>query len=220
MPVANAGDQLIREVEEDLQRERWLRLWRAYGRQALGAVAVVVLAIAGYTGWIEYRESRLGDDGYRYWLAERQADAGDIDEAMATFGALHVDGHGGYPWLAGMREAQLLAEAGERDLALQRYDDLAAMDDVRPVWRELAALYAVMLMVDHADPDEVDARLAPLLDGAWRPLALELRGLLHLRTGDTESAVASFEALAGDADAPPSAVLRARELLSVTTGGY
>ena len=218
--MANVGDQLIREVEEDLQRERWLRLWRAYGRLALGTVAVVVLAVAGYTGWIEYRESRLGDDGYRYWLAERQAGAGDIDEAMAAFGALHVDGHGGYPWLAGMREAQLLAEAGERELALQRYDDLAAMDDVLPVWRELAALYAVMLMVDHADPDDVDARLAPLLDGPWRHVALELRGLLYLRTGDAESAAASFEALAADAEAPPSAALRARELLSLTTGGY
>ena len=216
--MANAGDQLIREVEEDLKRERWLRLWRAYGRQALVIVVVVVLSVAGYTGWVEYRESQLGDDGYRYWLADRQVEAGDTDEAMAAFGSLHVDGHGGYPWLAGMREAQLLAEAGERDLAVERYGDLAAMDDVPPVWRDLSALYAVMLLVDDAPPDDVHARLAPLLDGVWRAFALELEGLLYLRTGDRESAVASFEALASDADAPSSVARRAGELLSLTAG--
>ena len=217
--MANVGDQLIREVEEDLQRERWLRLWRLYGRQVVAVVVVVVLTVAGYTGWIEYRNSRLADDGYLYWQSDRQAGEGDSEGAIASFNALLHDGHGGYPWLAGMREAQLLAEAGDRDLALQRYDELAAMDGVLPVWRQLAALYAAMLILDHGEPADVAARLEPLLEGDWRHLAMELQGLLHLRTGDIEAAASSFQAITEAADAPSGSVRRATELLAMSTGG-
>ncbi len=217
--MANAGDQLIREVEEDLQRERWLRLWRAWGRQAIAAVVVVAAAVAGYTGWKEFQASRLADDGHHYWQASRLAESGDAGAAIASFNALAAGGHGAYPWLAGMREAALLAEAGERDAALRRYDELAAMDGVADSWRQLSALYAAMLAVDRGEPGDVEARLLPLLGGQWRLLALELQGLHHLDTGDTEAALANFREIAGSADAPASLAGRAGELVALITGG-
>ena len=118
-----------------------------------------------------------------------------------------------------MREAQLLAESGDRTLALARYDELAAMDGVPEVWRQLAALYGTMLVVDDGDPADVAARLEPLLESEWRYLAMELRGLLDLRTGDIEAAASRFRAIAGAADAPPGSVRRASELLALAAGG-
>ena len=41
--MADTGDQLLREVEEDLQREQWLRLWNTYGRYAVTAIVLVIV---------------------------------------------------------------------------------------------------------------------------------------------------------------------------------
>ena len=216
--MADTGDQLLREVEEDLQREQWLKLWKSYGRYAVGAVVLVIVIVAGYTGYSSYRLSQLAEDGHAFWQADRSVTLGDVDEATAFFDALVQDGSGGYPYLAGLREAQLLAAGGDRDGAVALYDQLAAMGDVAELYRQLAALYAVMLLVDEGDPVPVNSRIVPLLQSPWRYSAMEMQALLQLRTDDTAAAVATFQAIVIDPNTPTTLRNRAAELLAIAGG--
>jgi len=53
---------IIREVDEELRRENFEKLWRKYGSYALGLAALIVLGVAGYYKWQDYtahqRETR------------------------------------------------------------------------------------------------------------------------------------------------------------------
>lgn len=216
--MADSGDILLREVREDMQREQWLRLWRSYGRYAVAAVVLVVCVVAGHAGFREYREAGLAADGHALWQASRAEEAGDDARAAALLAALVEDGGGGYPFLAGLRQARMLAADGRRDEALALYDRLAAAPDVRERYRQLAALYAVLLLLDEGEPGEVAARLAPLANGEWRHSALELQGLLALRTGESAAAAAIFQALAADPAAPAALAGRAAELARIAGG--
>ena len=42
------------EVEEDLRRDQALALWNKYGNLMVGAVLVLILAVAGQWGWTKY----------------------------------------------------------------------------------------------------------------------------------------------------------------------
>jgi hypothetical protein len=219
--VSDPSDQLLREIDEDLKREQWQKLWKAYGRYAVGAVVVVVVIVLGFVGWREYHTQELADDGLTYWKADRQAAFGDYRAAAEGFESLVQSGSGGYPELAGLREAAALAQAGDRESALELYDRIAAEAGSGSALGELAKLYAAMLLVDTGDPRQVEERLAPLAqEGApWRFSARELQGLLALRTGDLEKARTIFDALANDPDTPTTLRNRAAELLAVTGGG-
>ena len=217
--MADANEQFMREVREDLQRERWLRLWNAYGRYAAGAAALVILIVVGYMGYKEYRLSQLADDGLAFWQAERESSDGDLDTAAAMFGALVEDGNGGYPFLAGLRKARILVESGDRDAARELYDRLATMSGVDESHRQLAVLYGTMLQVDDGDAAELRTRIEPLMQGAWRHAAMELKGLLELRTGDSAAAAATFRELVEAPGVPAAMRQRASELLTISGGG-
>lgn len=217
--MADTGDQLLREVEEDLQREQWLRLWNTYGRYAVTAIVLVIVIVAGYMGYQEYRQSQLAADGHSFWVAERNMTLGETDQAVAIFRSLVEDGAEGYPYLAGLRAAEALAASGDRDGALALYDQLSNEQGLEQRYRQLAALYGVMLLVDEGDPVDVENRIEPLLQGDWRHSAMEMQGLLQLRTGDRVAAAETFTALIADPNTPTTLRNRAAELLSIAGGG-
>lgn len=216
--MADSGDLLLREVQEDMQREQWLRLWRSYGRYALAGVVLVVCVVAGFAGLREYRQAGLAEDGHALWQASRAEEAGERERAAALLAALAADGGGGYPFLAGLRQARMLAADGRRADAVALYDRLAAADGVEERYRQLAALYAAMLLLDEGDAGELAGRLAPLTQGPWRHSALELQGLLALRRGESAAAAAIFQALAADQQAPAALAARAAELAAIAGG--
>lgn len=219
--MADSGDQLLREIDEDLRREQWLRLWRAYGRFVAAVAAVLIVAVLAFVGWREWRESQLGADGHAYWLADRLDILGDKPGAAAAFGEIAADGHGGYVLLAGLREAQALAESGDLDGAVAAYDAVAADTSVARDYRLLGNLYAAALLIDGDDAAAVSSRLAPAAaaDSPWRWSARELQGLLALRNGDNEDAALIFDGLAADPLTPTTMRARAAELAAVARGG-
>ena len=219
--MSDPSDQLLREIDEDLKREQWQKLWKAYGRYIVVGVVVVVVIVLGFVGWRDYREQQLADDGLAYWNADRQAAFGDYRAAADGFDALIGSGNAGYPELAGLREAAALAQAGDRESALELYDRIAAEAGAGSPMGQLAELYGAMLLIDTGDPGAVAARLAPLAaDGApWRYSAREMQGLLALRSGDLDQAMTIFDALIADPDTPTTLRTRANELLAVAGGG-
>jgi hypothetical protein len=219
--VSDPSDQLLREIDEDLKREQWQKLWKAYGRYLVAGLVVAVVIVLGFVGWREYRESQLADDGLAYWKADRQAAFGEYRDAADGFEALMQSGNAGYPELAGLREAAALAQAGDRQSALDLYERIAADAGAGSPLGQLADLYGAMMLIDSGDPRMVAERLEPLAaDGApWRYSARELQGLLALRAGETDKAKAIFDALIADPDTPTTLRNRAGELLAITGGG-
>ena len=219
--MADTGDQLLREIDEDLRREQWLKLWRAYGRYVTAVAALLVIIVLAFVGWREYRQGQLGSDGHAYWLADRLDVLGDRKGAATAFGELADNGHAGYVLLARLREGQALADSGDAEGAVAAFDAVAADDSVDPDYRLLGNLYAAAVLLDGDDPDAVSRRLAPVAKAGspWRSPALEMQGLLALKTGDNAGAAAIFEQLAADPATPTTLRARAAELAALAQGG-
>jgi len=219
--VADTGDQLLREIDEDLRREQWLKLWRAYGRYVAAVAAVLVIFVLAFVGWREYSQNQLGADGNAYWLADRLDTLGDRKGAAAGFGQLADDGHAGYVLLARLREGQALADSGDAQGAVAAFDAVAADQSFDADYRLLGNLYAAAVLLDGDDADAVASRLAPVAaqGSPWRSSAMEMQGVLALKTGDREGAAAIFDALAVDPATPTTLRARAVELAAMARGG-
>ncbi len=213
------GD-VFQEVDEDVRREQFLRLWRRYGWLVALALVLIVLGTASVTGWTYYKTQRMMADGGRFAAAAMLLESGDSEAAARAFSEVANQAGGGYPILARFREAVALLESGDREGAIAVYDRLAADDGVGDLYRDLAALLAASHTLDAGRFGEAADRLAPLSDGAgpWRHMARELRGFAVLKSGRMVEAREIFSALVEDVATPPGVRNRAGELLSLIKG--
>ncbi len=214
------SDQLIREVDEDLRRERYEKIWARYGAYVIGAALAIVVATAAIVGWREYQISERQEQGARFTAAMAEAEAGNLAGAAAEFQALAADAGAGYRTLSLLQVAAARAKQGDAAGAVAVYDQLAADGGADPLLRDLAALLAVLQLMDGGAAGELGERLAPLAaeDRPFRYSARELAALVEAKSGNTEAAKQAFSALADDPEAPSGVRARAAEMLAALGG--
>ncbi|TVR98754.1 MAG: hypothetical protein EA406_05705 [Rhodospirillales bacterium] len=215
------SDSLLREIDEDIRRERYALLWKRYGGYVIAGLVVMVLAVVGYEVWRERTASQRADAAERFSGALALVDH-DPGSAATVFESLATDGPGGYRIVARLQEGAVLAQQGDRDAAVAAYNRLAA-DTRDAVYRDLAILLAVLteLQSPAADIDALRQRLLPLTtsERPWRYSAREVAAHLHLQAGERDQARTDFAALAGDLQAPPGTRARAESMLAEIDAG-
>jgi len=212
---------IIREVDEELRRERFEKLWQRYGGYVVAAAVLIVLAVAGWRGWEWYAAREAAKSGARFEAALQLVNEGKRFEAEAAFNALAADGTSSYRLLARFRAA---AEAARTDPAagVSAYDALAADGSIDSILRDLARLQAGRILVDSASAAEIANRMEPLIaaQSPFRHSAREILGLARYRAGEREAAQKIFAEILTDPETPPGMRTRAemlRALVSTVT---
>jgi hypothetical protein len=214
------SDEFIREVDEAVRKDRWLTLWKQYGNYVIGAALVVVIGVAGGTGWRAWQDSQRQEVAARYRAASELLRQDRAAEAAAAFGALAQDGSSGYAVLARLQAAHALGLAGDPAGKLGMLEQLAGDAGAAAIYRELGELLAAQQSFGEAAPDNLERQLAALTaeDDPWRYSALELSALAALRAGDTARARETLGSLVEDPRPPPGLGRRAAELLAALGG--
>ena len=209
-------DEFIKEVEEDLKRDRQLELWRKYGKYAVSLALLAIITASAVVGWRNYQQSQRFELGLKYAAALDLAGADNTGAALNAFGKLAAEAGAGYAALARLQEAALLAKAGDGAGAEAVYERLIADSGANRIFRDLALILLALSIADNADPRALTDRLAPLTaeDNPWRHSALEVTALLHLRARDEARAREIFTTLADDTTAPRNMRARASEMLA------
>jgi hypothetical protein len=217
--MADQTDHFMREVQEEMRKERLAQIWDRYGVFIVGAAVLLVLAVGGYK-YAEYRSlSSREAAGLEFERAARLAAEGKSQEAHRAFEAMIKGAPPGYGTLARLRNAGAFAAEGKRDEAVAAYDAVARDAGADQLLRDYATLQAAMLRVDVADWTEMQNRLKDLTNdnNAWRAPARELLGLAAMKAGNEDEARKAFEQILADSAAPPSTAERARILMTVLT---
>jgi hypothetical protein len=203
---------IFREIDEELRRDNLMKLWSRYGRYIIAAVVVALLAAGAVVVWRNHELTQRQAQSARYAAAAALVGQGKDAEAAQVFGEIGRDG-GGYAVLARLEEAGLLARTGKRKQADAIYAAIAD-SDVDPAFRDLARLLPAMQAMPDVAAKTTIARLAPLTGAGnpWRPTAIELTALAHLKAGDRKDALAIYKSLADDPATPPGLRARAAEM--------
>lgn len=214
------SEEFIREVDEELQRERMLKLWRQYGAFVVAGLLALILGTAAKVGWDHWQHRARSAEALRFAQAEQALEAQRNDEAAAAFAALAADGKTGYAALARLREAQARIAAGQQAEANAALDQLGTSEAGDAILGDLGTILAVARELEAGDPAELARRLEPLAAAGspWRHHARELLALLALRAGDTAKARGLLEELSKESGVPATQQRRAQELLQAIGG--
>lgn len=206
---------IFNEIDEDLRRERFHRLWTRYGAYVVGLAVLIVLAVAGWRGYEWWRLQQNQAAGARFEAAMKLAADGKPAEAEAAFAALEKDGTAGYRLLARFRAAAELAKT-DAPAAVADYDALAKDPSIGTLMQNVAQVRAALLLVDTASLADIESRMKPLdtPEGTFRHSAREIIGLAQYKAGDYKAATETFTALLNDGQTPPGLRRRA-ELMRI-----
>jgi hypothetical protein len=217
--MVDQKDSLAREIDEELRRERMLKLWEQYGTYILALAVLFVAGIGGYK-YLENRRALAAEAaGARLALAGRATAESKPAEAQKTLEEIATTSPAGYATLARLRLAAALREAGKVDEATSAYDALAKESGIDPLLSDYAQLQAATLRLDSAGWTEMQNRLSGLTrdTNAWRYSARELLALAAQKAGKSENAREEYQRLLGDRGTPSSIAERARIMMAMLT---
>jgi hypothetical protein len=110
--MADEKDEFIRDIEEDLKRERAIRLWNRYGHYVIAAAVLIVAGTAGWVGWKEYDRRQTAAEAVRYIDAVSRASIpAERESALAGLTRMAREGRAGFAELAALQAAGLQAGA-------------------------------------------------------------------------------------------------------------
>ncbi len=210
---------IIREVDEELRRERYKKLFDRYGIYVVGVAILLVAGVAGWRGWEWYQARESFKASSQFEDAIQMSQEGKRFDAEKIFNDLARDGTSGYRLLARFRSASETSRS-DRAAGVRAYDALAADTSVSPLLRDLARVHAAVLLVDTASVSDIEARMAPLnvQASAYRHSARELLGLAHYKAGDSANAAKFFALIQTDQETPPGIRERAQILSALVSG--
>lgn len=209
---------IFQEVEEDVRREQYVRLWKRYGVYMIAAIVGLVGATAAFQIYHAF-EARRDAEGARKFLAATDLASTDAKAAEAALAEIAKKG-GGYGVLARFRAADAEAAAGNRAGALAQYDAIADDAGTDDLLRGLATLKSAYLRFDNTSSADLEARLAVInnAENPWRHHARELLAFAALKAGDRDGARARLASLVADASVPAGLKARSENMLAALGG--
>jgi hypothetical protein len=195
---------IFQEVDEEVRREQFNKLWQRYQAYIIAAAVVIVLAVGGWRAYDWWETKKAAEAGAAFEAAIALSEQGKHAEAEAAFSKIAETSATTYRTLAMVRAAAELAQTDPK-AAIAAYEKVAANSSVGPELRDLAGLRAGALLIDNGAFADADRRLEPLAapDHVYRHTARELLALAAWRAGDTAAAKRWIETIGTDPGTPP-----------------
>ena len=198
------NEAFLREVDDDLRRDRMRDFAKQYGRWLIAAVIAFLVAIAGWLYWQNRQQEKAAEQSEELMGIYSDIGTGKTDQAVKRLQPLENSDNDIVRALALLTEAAIALDGNNRGAALANYRTLAADDGLPDAYRNLALIRATALEFDSLKPDEVISRLEPLTKpgNPWFGTAGEMTAMAYLKKGQNDRAARLFAAIAADKQVP------------------
>ncbi len=207
---------IFREVEEDVRRERFQKLWKAYGTYAIAALVLLFAGIAGWQFWQRHDLQERQKISDAFIAAQRISNP---QAAASAFADLARTAPKGYAQVARLSQAGAMLVSGQRDGAIDLYKQIAKDDS--GLIGSVARLRAGWAIAENASRAELAELLKPLNQpgNAWRQNAREVLAYADYRAMDTKAALTKYSELATDPESPQGLRSRAQAMAAFLKNG-
>ncbi|MGE0619298.1 MAG: tetratricopeptide repeat protein [Afipia sp.] len=205
--------EIFNEIDEDLRREQFKKLWDKYSVLIIGVAILIVAGVGGWRGYQYLEAKKAAEAGSAFEAAVALSEQGKKAEAEAAFAKIATEGAKGYRALARLRAAADAAAADPKTAA-KLYDSIAADPGISVTEQDLARIRAASLVMETEPYADMLKRLeAATAEGrTFRHTARELLALSAYRANDATAARQWLDMIGNDARTPASLRSRAEAL--------
>ncbi len=212
-PNANA-EVFMREVDEEVRRDRMTQFWTRWGKVAIAAIVLALAVLAGVLYWQHRTREAAGAEGERLQAAYDALGQGRIDKAQPALAELAASDRDVYRALARFTEADIVLQRNDLKAAAAKFAEVATDTGQAQPIRDLALIRQTAAEFDTLKPQVVVERMRPLAvpGGAWLGSAGEMMAVAQLRLGQKAQAGQMFARIARDEGVPGSIRQRAVQM--------
>lgn len=211
---AAQDEVLMREIDDAVRQQEYSDLASRYGKLAIAAIVLGLLAFGGYLLWDNYREGQREAQSEQFVVALDQLEAGNLGASSEALDSVIAEAGADTAAVARMLKAGIAMEQNDAAGAARLFAQVAASDDAPQALRDLATIREVAATYDSRTAADVIARLRPLAvpDNPYFGSAGELVAMSYLEQGKRREAGSLFAQIAKDEGVPETLRARARQM--------
>jgi hypothetical protein len=202
----NITETFVREVDENLRRDRIRDFFKENTALLIGAV-VLFLAASGGAIWFQQHRENIAEQHVEQ-LAQIYKDigTGKTSKVGQQLDDLSNSSSKAVRASALFTRAAFAVQQNDQKLAITTYKKIGDDGSLPQAYRDAALIRQTALEFDQLQPDQVIARMAPLAKpgSAWFGSAGEMTALALIKQGKKQQAGQLFATIAKDKDAPQS----------------
>ncbi len=212
-PNANA-EVFMREVDEEVRRDRMTQFWTRWGKVAIAAIVLGLAVLGGVLYWQHRSREAAGAEGERLQAAYDALGQGRMGQVQAPLAELAASDRAIYRALAKFTEADIVLQRNDLKAAAAKFAEVANDTGQAQPIRDLALIRQTAAEFDTLKPQVVVERMRPLAvpGGAWLGSAGEMMAVAQLRLGQKGQAGQLFARIARDEGVPGSIRQRAVQM--------
>jgi hypothetical protein len=149
---------ILKEVDEDIRKERYSNLWSKYGKYLIGLIVLIVIIFSltqFYQSQIISSNEKILED---YFLASEKIEKKQFELANKTFDSVYVNGNKTLSAFSKFKLADALLSE-DRDAAIQQLKDLSSNPSLENIYRELAMYKYLLLEIETISLAEIEANM-------------------------------------------------------------
>ena len=207
-------ETFVREVDENLRRDRMRDFAKEYGGWLIAAVVLFLAASGGFIYWQQYKQQRSEHQVEQLAEVFKTIGSGDTATASKQLDDLSQSGSKGVRATALFTRGAVAIQQNNVKLAIAKYREIAGDDGLPKAYRDAALIRQTALEFDQLQPQEVIARLQPLAQrgNPWFGTAGEMTAMALIKQGKNKEAGQLFAAIARDTSVPESLRSRAVQI--------
>jgi hypothetical protein len=198
------NETFLREVDENLRRDRLRDLFRDNLSLIIAAVVLFLAVAGGLIWWQQHKVDLAAQHGEQLSSIYRDIASGNVTTAPKQLDELSKSSSKAIRASAEFTSAAVDVQKDDNKSALEKYRALASDDSLPQAYRDAALVRQTAMEFDQLKPEEVIARLQPLASPgkAWFGSAGEMTGLALIKQGKNAEAGRLFASIAKDKDVP------------------
>lgn len=206
------NETFLREVDENLRRDRVRDFGKKYGPWLGVAVALFLIASGGFIWWQQHQAQRSERQVEQLAEIFKNIGSGAPGDAAKQLDQMSGSGSKGVRATAMFTRAALALQQNDVKTATAKYREIAGDSSLPQPYRDAALLRQTALEFDSLQPQEIISRLEPLAKPGtpWFGTAGEMTALALLKQNQPAQAAQLFAAIAKDKTVPDS--IRARSV--------
>lgn len=210
------NETFLREVDENLRRDRARDFARQYGKWLIVAVILFIAASGGWIYWQSYQRQQSEREVEQLAELYKAIGTGNLTSAPQKLDELAKSEQAAVRASALFTRAAVAIEQNDAKLAIAKFREAAEDDDLPKPYRDVALIRQTAMEFDTLKPEEVIARLQPIAKpgGPWFGSAGELTAVALIKQGNKPAAGRLYAAIAKDETVPDSIRARAVQIAS------
>lgn len=208
----DTNETFLREVDENLRRDRTRDFAKKYGSWLIGALVLFLLASGGWIYWKHRQQQQAERQIEQLAAIYRDIGSGKVDRAPQQLVPLAKDGSPALRASAMFTQAAIALEKNDAKGATAKFREIAGDEDLPKPYRDMALIRQTALEFDSLKPEQVIARMEPLAKpgSPWFGSAGDITAAALFKQGKKAEAGRLYGAIAKDSTVPDA--IRARSI--------